>query len=582
MCLTNVVTDVNTSSNFQDFSTQHTALDLTIDFDRKVLIGRTAITGQVRVHGLAEIVLDTSHVAIKGVSYQGEKAVWTLKSDDGENGSPLCIELGRRYGEGETIELTVDFETTENTTGLQWFSRSQTDDKQYPFMSSGVPESELIFPPVTDTTEQKTYRFKMEIPISNYLFAVASGNLAGEKIGPKSYVYCAPGDLEACKQEFQPDLQAIIKSAENLIFEYPWPLYNLVVLPKSFHLGGMENPIFNFYSATVVSGDRENISVVAHEFAHSYSGNLVTNASWEHFWLNEGWTVWTERNIVRELRGDDEVELQAIVGWQDLIQSIEMYGGEDSVFTSLVLEFEGKRPDDIMSKISYEKGYTFLCYLEETVGREKWLKFVPYYFRTFYGAAVDSSRFKDCVLKFFSPDAAATSSLSRVDWNSWFHKPGAPPKPEFSSELYKKAIELADQWGSLSVQSAFRPSGSDVEGWTAGQVLVFLDLLIESPQPIPLEYCKLLDELYDVGKSINLEIVTRYLRVALRAGDHSVLKQTEDVLGQTGRMKFVRPLFKELLSVDEELALELFKKYQDFYHPTCLRLIRNLLDEERP
>ncbi|KAI3535822.1 peptidase family M20/M25/M40 [Colletotrichum filicis] len=618
MCLTNVVTDVNTSSNFQDFSTQHTALDLTIDFDRKILIGRTAITGQARVHGLAEIVLDTSHVVIKGVSYQGRKAAWTLKSDDGENGSPLCIELGRRYGEGETIELTVDFETTENTTGLQWFSPSQTDDKEHPFMfsqcepvharsifpcqdtpsikstfditihsilpvvASGVPESELIFPPITDTTEQKTYRFKMEIPISNYLFAVASGNLAGEKIGPKSYVYCAPGDLEACKQEFQPDLQAIIKSAENIIFEYPWPLYNLVVLPRSFHLGGMENPIFNFYSATVVSGDRENISVVAHEFAHSYSGNLVTNASWEHFWLNEGWTVWTERNIVRELRGDDEVELQAIVGWQDLIQSIEMYGGEDSVFTSLVLEFEGKRPDDIMSKISYEKGYTFLCYLEETVGREKWLKFVPYYFRTFYGAAVDSSRFKDCVLKFFSPDAAATSSLGCVDWNSWFHKPGAPPKPGFCSELYKKAIELADQWGSLSVQSAFRPSGSDVEGWTAGQVLVFLDLLIESPQPIPLEYCKLLDELYDVGKSSNLEVVTRYLRVALRAGDRSVLKQTEDILGQTGRMKFVRPLFKELLSVDEELALELFKKYQDFYHPTCLRLVRNLFDEERP
>ncbi|KAK0371058.1 peptidase family M20/M25/M40 [Colletotrichum limetticola] len=201
MCLTNVVTDVNTSSNFQDFSTQHTALDLTIDFD---------------LHGLAEIVLDTSHVVIKGVSYQGRKAAWTLKPDDGENGSPLCIELGRRYGEGETIELTVDFETTENTTGLQWFSPSQTDDKEYPFMSSGVPESELIFPPITDTTEQKTYRFKMEIPISNYLFAVATlgRNLAGEKIGPKSYVYCAPGDLEACKQEFQPDLQAIIKSAE--------------------------------------------------------------------------------------------------------------------------------------------------------------------------------------------------------------------------------------------------------------------------------------------------------------------------------------------------------------------------------
>ncbi|KAK1634037.1 peptidase family M1-domain-containing protein [Colletotrichum phormii] len=606
MCPINGVTDVNTSSNFHDFSTQHTALDLTIDFDRKILFGQIAITGQAKVQGLTEIVLDTSHVVIKGVGHSGEKAPWILKPDNGENGSPLYIELGRSYNEGETIELTVDFETTENTTGLQWFSPSQTDDKHYPFMfsqcepvharsifpcqdtpsikstfditihsilpvvASGVPEAEIVFSPIRDTTEQKTYKFKMEIPISNYLFAVASG-----------YVYCAPGDLEACKEEFKPDLQAIIKSAENLIFEYPWPLYNLVVLPKSFHLGGMETPIFNFYSATVVSGDRENISVVAHEFAHSYSGNLVTNASWEHFWLNEGWTVWTERNIVRELRGDDEVELQAIVGWQDLIQSIEMYGGNDSVFTSLVLEFEGKRPDDIMSKISYEKGYTFLCYLEKTVGREKWLKFVPHYFRTFYGAAVDSTQFKDCVVDFFSLDAAATLALSRVDWQSWLHKPGAPPKPEFSSELYKKALELADRWNSLSTDSLFKPSSDDVKGWTVGQVLLFLDLLIESPQPVPARYCKCLDDLYDVGKSGNLEAVTRYLRVALRAGDHGVLKQTEEVLGQTGRMKFVRPLFKELLSVDEGLALELFEKYEDFYHPTCLRLIRNLLEEQR-
>ncbi|OHE97552.1 hypothetical protein CORC01_07167 [Colletotrichum orchidophilum] len=618
MCPTHRVTDVNTNSNFRDISTNHTALDFTIDFDRKILSGRTIIIGEARVEELTKVVLDTSHLVIKDVSHAGESLVWALKPENEENGSPLHIELGRSFNTGETIELAVDFETTQETTGLQWFSPSQTDDKEYPFMfsqceaiharsvfpcqdtpsikstfditihstlpvvASGVPEVELLFPSIIDTTKQKTYKFKMEIPISNYLFAVASGNLAGEKIGPKSYVYSAPNDLEACKAEFKPDLQAIMESAENLIFEYPWPLYNLVVLPKSFHLGGMENPLFNFYSATVVSGDRENISVVAHEFSHSYSGNLVTNASWEHFWLNEGWTVWIERNIMRELKGDDEVELQAIVGWQDLIQSIETYGGNESVFTSLVLEFEGKGPDDVLSKIPYEKGYTFLCYLEKTVGRAKWLKFVPHYFRTFYGAALDSDQFTDCVISFFSPDTTATLALSGVDWQSWLHKPGAPQKPDFNSKLYKKAVQLADQWGSLSDDSSFQPSTDDVKGWTAGQVLVFLDLLIESPQSIPLDYCKLLDDLYDVGKSGNFEVVTRYLRIALQAGDRRVLKQTEDVLGQTGRMKFVRPLFKELLSVDEGLALELFNKYQSFYHPTCLRMLKNLWDEQRP
>lgn len=140
----------------------------------------------------------------------------------------------------------------------------------------------------------------------------------------------------------------------------------------------MENPVFNFYSATVISGDRENISVVAHEFAHNYSGNLVTNSSWEHFWLNEGWTVYTEREILRQIKGEKAAVFEAIVGWNELVYGIESYGGSESPETSLVLDLQGKRPDDVMSKISYEKGYTFLCFLEKLVGREKWIPFIPH------------------------------------------------------------------------------------------------------------------------------------------------------------------------------------------------------------
>ncbi|KAF6816147.1 peptidase family M20/M25/M40 [Colletotrichum musicola] len=566
MCSGHPNTDINTNSNFKDVATRHTELELTIDFERTILV---------------EIILDTSFLTIKGASIAGNAARWELSPPTGINGSPLHISLNRKFGPGETFEITINFETTTETTGLQWFSPSQTDDKKYPFMSSGIPEHELVFEPVKEPLESKVYRFKQEIPISNYLFAVASGsNLVGDQIGPKSYVYCAPGDLDACKAEFEPDLQAIIKSAENLIFEYPWPLYNLVVLPRSFHLGGMENPIFNFYSATVVSGDRENVSVVAHEFAHSYSGNLVTNDSWEHFWLNEGWTVYIERHIIRELRGEEEVQLQSIVGWQDLVYNIEAYGGGDSVHTNLVLQFDGKRPDDVMSKISYEKGYTFLCYLEQTVGREKWLKFVPHYFRTFSGKSVNSEQFKDCVIDFFSSDADASSALASVDWAAWYHTPGLPPKPAFKSELYDSCLVLANKWKGLSAAvSGSQPSAEDVQGWTAWQAQVFLDILTESPSPIPEEYVPALGSLYGFESSGNLEVVSRYLRVALRAGDRGVLKQTEEVLGQTGRMKFVKPLFEGLMSVDKDLALKVFRKNEGFYHPTCLRLMRGVLDK---
>ncbi|KAE9579593.1 Leukotriene A-4 hydrolase [Colletotrichum fructicola] len=608
--------DVNTNSNFKEVVTKHTEIDVTIDFERTVLVGSTIVTFESRLASLTEIILDTSYLIVKKATINGTRVSWDLKAPKDANGSPLRICLDRAYENGEAFKLAIDFETTTDTTGLQWFKASQTDDKKYPFMfsqgepvharsmfpcqdtpsikttfdmtirsilpvvASGTPENDPIFPPIQEPLELKTYKFKQEIPISNYLFAVASGNLAGEKIGPKSYVYCAPGDLEACKAEFKPDLQAIIKSAENLIFEYPWPLYNLVVLPKSFHLGGMENPVFNFYSATVVSGDRENIGVVAHEFAHSYSGNLVTNDAWEHFWLNEGWTVYIERCILRDLRGEEAVQLEAIVGWQDLLYNIDAYGGNESVFTSLVLEFQGKRPDDIMSKISYEKGYTFLCFLEQQVGREKWHKFVPHYFKTFFGKSVNSEQFKNCILEFFSQDIPAAVALHAVDWETWYHKPGAPPKPIFDSSLYRDCIELCDKWKMLSSnESAFTPSSKDVEGWTVGQLLVFLDLLIESSSPIPKQFSHALGSQYGLLSSGNLEVVSRFLRVALRAGDESVLKQTEEVLSQTGRMKFVKPLFEGLLSVSEKLAVELFNRHRDFYHPTCLRLLRNVLEK---
>ncbi|OLN87027.1 Leukotriene A-4 hydrolase-like protein 2, partial [Colletotrichum chlorophyti] len=639
MCFKHEVTDINTNCNFKDVVTKHTKLELTIDFDRRILTGQTAIHLEVRIESLSEVILDTSFLAIKEVSEvscDGSLAKWTLNPPQDANGSPLRIELGKKYGLGETLELRLSFETTQETTGLQWFGRSQTDDKRYPFMckfwacldqvianvadlecivsqgepvharsmfpcqdtpsvkttfdiivhstlpvvASGIPEHDLIFPEVEEPLVERTYKFNQTIPISNYLFAVASGNLAGVQVGPKSYVYCAPGDIDACKAEFEADLQAIIKSAESLIFEYPWPLYNLVVLPKSFHLGGMENPVFNFYSATVVSGDRENISVVAHEFAHSYSGNLVTNSRWEDFWLNEGWTVYIERHILRSLRGDEEVELQAIVGWQDLLYNIEAYGGNDSVFTSLVLQFDGKRPDDIMSKISYEKGYTFLCYLEQQVGKKQWLKFVPHYFKTFFGSSVSSEQFKSCVLDFFSYDATATSALEAVDWNGWYYKPGAPPKPVFGSQLYENCLSLAEKWRGLSKDASFEPSANNVEGWTVTQLLVFLDLLIDSPESIPLRYSEALGDFYGVKSSRNLEVVSRYLRVALRAGDRKVLEQTQDVLAQTGRMKFVKPLFEGLIAVDEKLALEVFKKQRDFYHPTCIRLIKGVLEKK--
>ncbi|KAH7169902.1 peptidase family M1-domain-containing protein [Dactylonectria macrodidyma] len=620
MCRLSAFGDTSSCSNPEMVTTNHTEIDVTIDFERRVLCGTTVVTLEIlRDDGINHVMLDTAYLGISSVSSAGKQLEWELKPWTEPSGCPLYIDFGQRVRKGDRIKLTIDFETETDSTGLQWFSPNQTDDKKYPFMfsqcepiharsifpcqdtpsvkttfdicvrsvlpvvASGIPLHDLLFPPVTEANEAKVYTFKQEIPISNYLFSVASGNLVSEQIGDRSYIYCSPGDLEACIAELKPDLEAIMTTVEKLIYEYPWPLYNLVILPKSFHLGGMENPIFNFYSATVISGDRENISVVAHEFAHSYSGNLVTNASWEHFWLNEGWTVYIERYVLRELRGQEDKTFHSIIGWQDLLYGIRSYGGNDSPFTKLVLEFEGKRPDDVMSKISYEKGYVFLCHLERTVGEDKWLRFVPHYFKTFFCKAVNSSQFRDCVFEFFASDSEATASLAAVDWEMWYHKPGAPPKPEFHSDLYENCVLLADQWKLLSIGGAtdlHQPSKADVSGWTVGQFIAFLDRLIEFEVPVPSESVPCLGYQYGLKRSSNLEVLTRYLRVALRAGDRDALQQTRQVLGQTGRMKFVRPLFECLIEIDETIAVDTFQELAEFYHPTCVRLIKGILESK--
>jgi leukotriene-A4 hydrolase len=223
------------------------------------------------------------------------------------------------------------------------------------------------------------YSFLQEIPMPSYLFALASGDIATASIGPRSVVSTGPEELSDAKWEFEADTEKFIQVAEKLVYPYKWTQYNVLVLPPSFPYGGMENPVFTFATPTVVSGDRENIDVIAHELSHSWSGNLVSNASWEHFWLNEGWTTYLERRIGAAVHGESHRDFSAIIGWKALQDSVANFG-EDHEFTKLVIDLKGKDPDDAFSSIPYEKGFHFLYYLEKLVGKSTWDKFIPHYF----------------------------------------------------------------------------------------------------------------------------------------------------------------------------------------------------------
>jgi leukotriene-A4 hydrolase len=349
--------DPNTVSNYNFWATKHTIADLAIDFKKQRLTGTVTLQLEAITDKQSdEIVLDSSFVDVTDVSVNGTKSSdWVLKDRSEPFGSPLSIKTPFKAGKGSLVVLEIALATTEKCTALQWMTPSQTSNKKFPYMFSQCQaiHNRSIFP-CQDTPDVKStyefrirsplpviasglptgatsfvhgtngesgtllYSFRQDMPMPSYLFALASGDIAMASIGPRSLVATGPEELSAAKWEFEADTEKFIEIAEKLILPYQWTQYNVLVLPPSFPYGGMENPVFTFATPTLISGDRENVDVIAHELAHSWSGNLVSNGSWEHFWLNEGWTVYIERRLQAAVHGESYRDFSAIIGWKAL------------------------------------------------------------------------------------------------------------------------------------------------------------------------------------------------------------------------------------------------------------------------
>ncbi|KAK3176883.1 hypothetical protein OEA41_008209 [Lepraria neglecta] len=257
---------------------------------------------------------------------------------------------------------------------------------------------------------------------------------------------------------------------------------------------------------------------------------------------------------------------------EKFIETIEKIFGETHEFTQLVVDLKGKDPDDAFSSIPYEKGYTFLSYLESQVGKDKWNKFIPHYFNTFARRSLDSYDFKVNLLAFFETDSAASNALYKVDWDAWFYKPGLPPKSKFETSLVDVCYALASKWKNIKAEK-FEHKVQDVKGWGANQVVIFLDSVQAFAHKLDKCETQAMGSVYGYAKSGNIEVVARYFQVALRAKDNSLYKPTAELLGNVGRMKFVQPLYKWLGEADRKLAVKTFEKNRDFYHPICRGLI---------
>ncbi|GAB1315045.1 Leucyl aminopeptidase yscIV [Madurella fahalii] len=598
------VRDPNTLSNYTEWRTKHTTANLKVDFTDKCLRGSVILELESQTDKASkEIVLDSSYLSVSCVKLNSAPSQWEIKARTGPNGSPVHVSVPDGASKGEVVKLEIELTTTEKCTALQWLTPAQTSNKKAPFMFSQCQaiHARSIFPcqdtpdvkstydfiitsphvvvasgvPVPGATEdadgEKVYRFQQKIPIPSYLFALASGDIVTAPIGKRSCVATGPKELEASQWELKDDMDKFLDAAERIVFPYRWGEYNVLILPPSFPYGGMENPIFTFATPTIISGDRQNIDVIAHELAHSWSGNLVTSCSWEHFWLNEGWTMYLERRIQASIYGSDaHFDFSAIRGWKALEEAIEEFG-ENHEFTKLCISHKGIDPDDAFSTVPYEKGFHFIYYLDRLVGRENFDKFIPHYFGKWANKSLDSYEFKDTFLEFFSPPEYADlkDKISAIDWEGRFYNTGLPPKPEFDTSLVDTCYELAEKWK----RKDFSPSPSDTSSWTGNQVLVFLNEVQDFEEPLTAAQSQQLGQVYGLSASKNAELKAAYYQIAMKAKDTSSYPGVAELLAEVGRMKFVRPLFRSLNKVDRDLAVKTFEKNRDFYHPICRQLV---------
>lgn len=601
--------DHSTLSNYAAFDVKDTTLKMQISFDRSTISGSVVYELNKKDANVTTINMDTSFLKIEGVQCNGHKVTDFLIEDRIEPlGSKLVIPLAAEVASSTKLTLVIDFETTDKCTALQWLDGNQTSGKPYVFSQLEAIHGRSLFPsfdtPSVKSTFQATvesplpvvfsgiktgqtgnvYTFEQRIPIPVYLIGIASGDLVDAKIGPRSTVYSEPHMIKDCQWEFNGDVENFIQTAEKLIFPYEWGTYDILINVNSYPYGGMESPNMTFATPTLIAHDKSNIDVIAHELAHSWSGNLVTNCSWNHFWLNEGWTVYIERRIVGALHGEETRHFSALIGWNDLKNSIGAMRNPDRFSTLVQCLNDGTDPDEAFSSVPYEKGFNFLFYLENLVGGIKEFDpFIKHYFTKYAKKSLDTFEFLDTLFEFF---ADKRELLESVDWNTWLFTPGMPPRQPFITTLADNVYELSKRWiekaKSFTTEEQFVAefTAADVQDYNANQIVLLLETLAQGEPDFKWEQHQLavksLLTIYDnkIVKSNNAEVIVKVFKLKIYAHLQEYYQDLADWLATVGRMKFVRPGYRLLDSVDHKLAVDTFEKLQNIYHPICKSLVK--------
>ena len=583
--------DVHSFSRPEEAVVKHLSLDLKADFELKKLSGTATYDIDVK-ESADSIYLDTRDLDIHQVSVGDEKVEFTLGTGADVFGQHLAIPVTE-----DSKKIVITYSTRPGAEALQWLNPSQTAGKKFPYLftqgqailtrtwipiqdSPGIRltydakitvPAELMAVMSASNPQTKSadgvYTFKMDQPIPSYLIALAIGDIAFKSLGSRTGVYTEPVMLDKAAYEFA-DMEKMVELAESLYGPYGWERYDVIVLPPSFPFGGMENPRLTFATPTIIAGDRSLISLIAHELAHSWSGNLVTNATWNDFWLNEGFTVYFERRIMEALYDSTYSNMLSTLGLQDLQSTIEELEPRE---THLFLDLKGRNPDDGVNDIAYEKGALFLTMLEKKVGREKFDAFLRKYFDEHKFQSMTTEKF----LAYLDENLIKPNSLD-VDVNAWVYNPGLPAGfPKASAERFVNVDEQREAF--LKGKNA---STLVIKDWSTHEWLHFLKAL---PDSLTESQMKDLDKSFSFTKSQNSEIKAAWYRLAINQGyGKQILPDIRDFLVNVGRRKFLTPLYTAMIEngMSEE-AKSIFNEAKANYHSVSLNTIQTLLDKSK-